>query len=210
MKSRLVVSLFIAFLFVSPFASAVPITSSSDTALAGATLVDFDEYTTNRYLGDFTNGNVSFVNTNRYGSNYFSYTASLPGMSGRYISLYSSGDMVFSTAVSAVSFDLGAFNDPWIIQAFASDGNLIESTSVNVNCCNVATYGFAANDIASIKLLTSSSDIIVMDNLRYVSTTVPEPSTLSLLLVVLIGILFARQLKRNRCQKTDFTGMVPC
>jgi hypothetical protein len=197
MKSRFILSFFLFFSLVSPFASAVPITSIADPALAGATLLDFDSYTSNGYLGNFTNGNVSFVNIEQYGNNYYSSDAYGPGTSGRKISLYFSGYMTFSTAVSAVSFSLGAFNSPWTIQALNGNGDIIESLLVNTRCCNVATYGFATPDIAAIKLFTWGGDIIVMDDLRYVMTSVPEPSTPLLLLAGLTGLLFSHKRSKS-------------
>lgn len=185
-----------AMLFANSIAAnATPITSFADSALNGADTIDFDSYTTNEYLNDFSVGIVNFHNERSPNGNYFASDAFLPGESGRHIGLYDEGYITFDGGVDAVAFMLGAINTDWVIQAFSSTGSLIEAIDIiNPSCCTPQVYGFVADNIGAIRLNSTIpiqfGDAVVMDNFKYVKS-VPEPSTLALFLTALAGFSLA-------------------
>lgn len=170
---------------------AAPLTSFNDTALNGSSIVDFDNYTNNEYLGNFTEGDVNFHTTRFGGQNYFSSDAFIPGESGRHIGLYGEASLSFNEGVSAVAFNLGAFNTNWIIEAFSETGSLIDTLNINSACCGMNVFGFSGLDIWSLEFTALGTDTIVMDELRYVSS-VPEPSTFILMMMGIALITFRK------------------
>jgi hypothetical protein len=200
-----ILTVFTTLLLVNSTASlAVPITSFSDSSLAGAITIDFDNYTTNKYLNDFNVDVVNFHNEIQYGSNYFAMDAFLPGQSGRAISLYGEGYIAFDGGVDAVAFSLGALNTDWYIEAFSKTGESIEKLDIiSPSCCSPKVYGFAANDIWGLRLtsaLTTITDVVSMDNFKYV-ISVPEPHMLLLFSAGLVGIFLTS--KRHRSNAID-------
>ena len=196
MKKKLLGVISTAILLANPiFANAIPITSYAVPALNGADIINFDSYTTNEYLNDFSVGTVNFVNERAPNSNYFASDAFLPGESGRHIGLYDEGYITFDGGVDAVAFTLGAINTDWVIQAFSSTGSLMETIDIiNPRCCTTQVYGFVADNIGAIRLNSTIpiqfGDVVVMDTLAYVNS-VPEPSTFALFLLGLAGISLA-------------------
>jgi hypothetical protein len=49
--------------------SAASISDFNDPSLAGGVLINFNQFTTNEYLNDFTVGTVSFIDTIQFGGN---------------------------------------------------------------------------------------------------------------------------------------------
>ncbi|KPJ90214.1 MAG: hypothetical protein AMJ53_14480 [Gammaproteobacteria bacterium SG8_11] len=189
--NRNYLTIFATLLLLNSSASlAVPITSFNDPSLTGAKTIDFDNYTTNAYLNDFSVDVVSFHNEIQYGSNYFVSNAFLPGHSGNHIGLYGGGYVTFDGGVNAVAFSLGAINNNWSIEAFSQTGDSIEKLDIiNPTCCSPKVYGFAANDIWGLRFTSvgTTLDVTVMDNFKYV-VSVPEPFTSLLFAVGLVGI----------------------
>lgn len=156
----------------APLSSSAPITSLRDESLRGSAIINFDNFTENVYLSNFSVGPVNFHNEIQYGGNYFVSNAFLPGESGRHIGLYGQGYITFDNAMSSFAFMFGALNSSWHIEALNSSGEVIESIDlINPSCCGSNVYGITADDIWGIRLYSESTtlDAAVMDNFHYVS-----------------------------------------
>ncbi|MEZ5541061.1 MAG: VPLPA-CTERM sorting domain-containing protein [Pseudomonadota bacterium] len=173
-------------LILTSQAYAAPITDFSDPALANGVTINFDQYTTNEYLNDFSVGPVSFVDTIQFGGNYFSQDAFGIGQSGRVIGLYGEALINFDTPINAVAFSLMAINaTSWEMNALNANGDLIEHLNIVKPIGSAAkVFGIAAPGISSIQILSGTSginlDAITMDDFVY--ATVPIPSAVLLLL----------------------------
>jgi len=194
------VYLIITFLFLyAPLSLSATISSFGDSSLSGAAIIDFDGFTENVYLNDFSVGSVNFHNQAQYGSNYFASDAFLPGESGRHIGLYGEGYITFNESVSSFAFLFGALNSSWHIEAVDSSGVLIESIDIlTPACCGPKVYGIAANDMRAIRLFSDATtiDAAVMDNFHYV-TPVPLPPAIVLFASGLFFLLGIKKKKTN-------------
>ena len=173
---RLVITCIILY---SPVSISTTISSFGDSSLIGASIIDFDSFTDNVYLNDFSVGPVNFHDEIQYGGNYFASDSFLPGESGRHIGLYGEGYITFDNAMSSFAFMFGALNSDWHIEAYNGTGALIESIDlINPFCCGPDIYGITANDIWSIRLYSDATtiDAVVMDNFHYVSAVPIPPS----------------------------------
>ncbi len=169
------------------------ISSSSDAALTGATVENFNATTP----GSYTNLNTGIVtlsgNDTLFIENTFTngYNAT-----GNYLANQNSGFTVltldFSSTVSAFGFNWGASNESWVLAAFDVNNVLLGSYSVPESQFSNAGdfYGIAANGI-SRGVLTQTSfgdgpvDYVIIDNLRFAASqqgAVPEPSTWAMML----------------------------
>jgi len=160
-----------------------PITDFADPLLNGASVVDFDNYTSDGYLNDFETDIVNFHNDRQFGSNYFATDAYQTGMSGRIISLYGEARFTFDSAVNAVAFTLSAFNSDWTLQTLDQAGGLIEQITLpNPVGSAPVVRGVGGYDFWGVQLFDSgaTTDIVTMDNLHF-NSSVPEPPTVFLL-----------------------------
>jgi hypothetical protein len=171
--------------------SAASISDFNDPSLAGGVLINFNQFTTNEYLNDFTVGTVSFIDTIQVGGNYFAQDAFVHGQSGRVIALYGEALIEFSVPVSTFAFSLSALNASWVIRATGLDGSLIEQLDIiNPTCCATNIYGISSQGIFQIRLSSGTSginlDAILMDDFIY--TAVPIPSAIWLFASGLPGL----------------------
>ena len=184
----LVVSLI--FAVGTQVANADLITSSSDAALAGATVIDFEGQAKGTYtsiaIGDVTltaNNNLLRID-NVYGSQY--------NMTGTYLENGSYGfnsmTIDFGAETTAFGFNWGASDNPWVLSAYDASSNLLESYNLPItggsnsgDFVGLATSGI---DYAILSTVSSGGDWVLIDNITYnVDNVVPVPGA------VLLGLL---------------------
>lgn len=210
---------------ITTLAYAVPInnfgTPSSDPALTGGTVIDFESEAltsfTSRAFGDVT------ISTNGSG------TGSIwTGVAGLYNSTgdrnLHNGTQGFQTlifdftgTVSAFGFHFGGSNEDWSLQAYDSVAGLIETYILPQTWYdNDGQYfGISASGIASASLtqLTHlvglAADGIILDDFTYVAVaesaaqSVPEPATMTLLGIGLVGLIGASARRRFKNKRIE-------
>jgi hypothetical protein len=195
MKNLLLVGIVSLFLLGSLLnANAIPITDSNDSALNGATVIDFES----EALGSYSSLNFADVTITGDGNLTISNDGNgiyTPPADQFLDNRYGNGDFYFdfTSNVSAFGLQIGAVNFTQTLSAFDSGGNLIESVTIfNQSPSFVGYYGIASlsDNIGSFSL-SSGSDWVVLDNLSYVGggAPVPEPSTMLLFGAGLAGLV---------------------
>jgi hypothetical protein len=177
------------------------ITSASDPALSGASIINFENQTAGIY-GSLTIDNVTFTANNNhlqidgYFAGNYNTTGRLYLDNGTYSNEgFSSMTFTFSGAVSAFGFNWGASNESWVLNAYDASNNLLESFALPITLSSNAGefYGLADAGIAYATLSnTSGYDWIFIDNFKS-TAAVPLPAGLWLLGTGLFGLLGIRQ-----------------
>jgi hypothetical protein len=185
-------------------AHATPITSAGDAALIGATLEDFNAAS----IGTFS-GTVSFANVDLSSASFVFETGSAgqhapPNPSGDvYVRSTANNTMTFTfgSGVSAFGFVIGATNHIQTLTAFDTGGNFLESLAIPDQVQDLPSPFTSYHGIASGGSLigsftvTSFSDVWVLDDLSFQSNPVPEPTTLAIFTLGLLGLGAARRRK---------------
>lgn len=192
-------------LCASTFASAAPVfmTNPVDPSLAGSSVVDFTGEAQGYFSSRTFGGGDVTVNTtgsdlnieNTYGGSYAS--------SGNYLANGAGGNgfnIVFANAVSAFGFNWGAADRPWTMRLFDASNAMIGSFAVAAQTDPYAAFiGADGNGqtIKSINMVASSYDYMLLDNLQYTASnaSVPEPTTLAMLGLGMLGLFGARRRK---------------
>lgn len=191
----------LATLALSGIASASFITSSSDSALAGANVIDFEDQTIGTYTS-LTVDDVTFTAVDNHlqiDNSYQQYN-----QSGIYLDNGTYSDNGFGTLNIEIAGGTDAFGFTWgMAESFATwelsayDGsdNLIEAYVLpSTQSSNLGEFfGIAAANIAYATLSwTGDYDWIAIDNFSYTSS-IPEPATLGLLTLGLLGLGMCRR-----------------
>lgn len=190
-------------LLLSSNAYATLITSSSDAALSGAQVIDFES----EALGNFDSLSVGIVNfiatpgawtvSNSYSGRY--------GMTGQHLDNTRGNDnnltITFNEAVDAFGFDWGAANVNWTMSAYDSQDTLLETVTLAYNTIPLyhQFYGIAHAGISRVELNnTEGSDWILMDNFHVKGggDPIPEPATVLLFGAGLLGLAGISRKKR--------------
>lgn len=185
-------------------AQAALITSKSDPALSGATVIDFEAAP----LGPFTlltvNGVVfSPMPVGARGYISADYSGSY-GATGRSLQNTYAPDafgvlrILFPSPVSAFAFNWGASDTQWSLTAYDSSDNLIETVYLPVTSSSNDGYaGIKAGSalISRAVLSGSAGDYIFIDDFKFAGageSAIPEPGTLVFAGIGLSAILLAR------------------
>ncbi|GEM_PF-3293389 len=212
-RAFLLGSLVVVALLLPSTAFAALITSSSDPALSGALLQDFDGETP----GDFTS--QSFL-IGLHGFSITPVSGSMQiegnwcddfGTNNACIGTNSSGganddfDVVFTgSGVSAFGFALNALDRDWTIETYDASDNLLNTyvyLSQSPGLTGFARQGFfGATESVSIQYFTVRSaggdDWALIDDFQYVTT--PEPGTAVLAGLGLLGLASVGRSGRKR------------
>ena len=197
----------LALLLVPASAQATRILSSSDAALSGALIADFDAEAT----GDFGSrvfaiGTESFTVTGvggdlRIGGNWCGNF----GTSGNCLETNSAGgtndhfDVIFDgVGVSAFGFEVNALDTEWTVETFDVNDVLLGSYTIDSQSPGLTGNDrrgfFGAVETAPVKYFTVRSpgadDYVLVDDLRVVAT--PEPGTAMLMGLGLVGLALVR------------------
>lgn len=206
MRLTNLVSVIALSLAAAATANAAQITSASDPALSGGSVITFDDLSNqttssltqqgvtftgngdlrvdNSYAGQYNTRGAEYLDNNAGGTNQLTFT--------------------FATPVSAFGFLWGASDDTWALNAYNASGTLIESYYLSpTNSSNAGEfYGLSDAGIAYATLTDSApGDYVMLDNFTYTAGTsqaVPEPASMVLLGAGLLGLGGLRRRMQGR------------
>lgn len=202
-KLCLLAAITASFFTANAFATQIHGFGSTVSSLPGSTLIDFESQPQTSFT-NLTIGNVTFsgsgVTSNAYTPGYNSNGINIQnGTSG-----FQTLNISFAAPTSGFAFNFGASNEDWLLSAFDSSLNLLDSYLLPQTWYNNngEYFGLASAGITSATLtqlthnVDSQADHILLDNFAFVdskSTQVPEPSGLLLLSLGLIGLGLSRR-----------------
>ncbi|MFZ5572464.1 MAG: PEP-CTERM sorting domain-containing protein [Thermodesulfobacteriota bacterium] len=209
---RTIAIFFCSFLLVfglTGTAAAYPINSAADAALAGSTVIDFEDQILGTYAS-ITIGNVSFTAVNNHLN--IDNVYQMYNQSGIYLDngTYSNEGfgvlrMDFASATNAFGFTWGMAEPfaTWVLTAYDAGNNILESRNLPSTGASSAGefFGLAANNISYATLAWNGSyDWVAIDNFTFTETAaaVPEPATMLLFGAGMIGLVTT---SRKKCKK---------
>jgi len=177
----------------------------NNSALMGGTVIDFDAGPTGNF-SNITLSGVTFTGVDApltIGSDFIrNYnTRGINSAYNDFDYIPSAFRFDFATPVNAFGFNWGASDYSWLLSAFNSQGNLLETFSMPVLQFRNAGeyYGIAASGVAFATLVTQSDDYVFIDNFTYAGqqTAVPEPSNVLGLGLLGFGMCFKRRFNQR-------------
>lgn len=188
----------LALMFV--FASNAQATVIGSANFTSPTMIDF-ETAPNALIGSFYSG-LGITFTNIEGGNTYSTGATPASRTGtNFTSGFANGELLFSSTMTRFGVDITTNNgDDTQIYAY------LGSTLVGSEFFN--TFGAGSNgSFAGVEFLSGFDRIVIdtfgpvngafgIDNLRFESNSVPEPGTLTLFGLGLLGFVAARRRKQ--------------
>jgi len=187
-------------------AQALGITSSSDSALSGSSLIDFESAPTGAFTSltlkgvtfSTPTGEVGFVNSDYAGQ----YNTQGQSLKNTYASnAFNSLRMDFAKTTNAFGFNWGASNVKWTLTAFDSANQVLDSIllplTTGSNSGDFFGLSTGKSAISYATLISSSpGDYVLLDNFKYVSGTtqsIPTPALLPGLIGLGMGVLRKRK-----------------
>jgi hypothetical protein len=178
-----------------------PITSLDDPSLTGGTVIDFDT----QALGSFATLSVSGLTISTAGGlltvsndDPSVYTGHEFDGINRFVDNRDvQGDFAFEfdSPVSAFGLQIGATNSGWLLSVFDGGGALLDALAIPDQASTLpypqtGFYGLNVSgpSIARATLTKSSADWVVLDDVAFTTTAVPEPSSVALLALGLAGV----------------------
>ncbi len=211
-KGAVSAAILAAGMVVAGTASAVPFYGTPSPSLSPTfgTLIDFDDQPTGTSIGAYdyvSMGLASITETTGAGAAFARYGSSQS--SPNYIGTGSSyeigganlgwdGTILFEFASLADMVGLGVADSqggPEIYSIFDSNMNLLESFTAQTGANTYA--GFDRSGLWDIKYLQISGDFFAVDDLQFTAMSVPEPGTLALFGISLLGMYGAHRRKAN-------------
>lgn len=211
-KSTVSAVMLAAGMAVGGTASAVPFYGTPSGLLSPifGTLIDFDDQPTGTPIGAYdyvSMGLASITETTGAGAAFARYSGSQSapnyiGTGSGYeiggASLGWDGTILFEFANLADKVGLGVADSrggPETYSIFDSGMNLLETFNAPTG---TNTYsGFDRTGMWDIKYLQISGDFFAVDDLQFTATSVPEPGTLALFGISLLGMYGTRKRKAN-------------
>ena len=193
---------FVVFLLSVGITNASPIliTNSSDAALTGSTVIDFNSESLSTFTSQTFNSDVTFSVSS--GSLYIENTYSGEfGSSGNYLANQTNPNPItinFVQDVSAFGFSWGAADEPWTMALYNSSSGLLGTLNIAAQTAPYIGFigGTDSTDSISYAVLTDQSsygyDYFLLDNFEYVtaspSAPIPDPATFLLFGLGLLGV----------------------
>ena len=199
MKRHTFLGLTLSTLLMISTASAGVISSESDPALTGATLINFDAGP----VGSWSSQTFSGLTISAPGQSFAvdsDYSGSYNTRGAYHITNHGSSftSLRFDALapITAFGFLFGASDVNWILSAFTASNTLIASTTVAPTGSSNSGNYFGLSGLSGADYLTLTStggaDYVFVDNVRY-ATDVPEPTSIALLGAALIGFGISRR-----------------